>query len=678
MVMKDYFIQFRDLESLLGFFHSVDLTESELARLPIKQVDGQYWVSSQAIPERIPAMEEDRIASIARLYPAGQVSWARIDPGLAGVFAKAPRLDTGNFTVLLKESTMLQPGQLSDREFVIATRNEEVMQEIVNLFFRLNHTNLRVLSLDETNEDFQHPYLIWVVGYGQGVPVPLTMREKLARQDWEIFLIVEKAPARQRWFIALDSDTMQPAGTPNFVAEDQYHERIVMVKGKTHLALEDQDFRPVLHYTRIKVDHLSRPAKGLYSIGRDRFEISLRLEPKEETAWELAYQGHQLDKKYESLSFQMDRIRKLMNKFSRFQDVQRHAYLYCYNLNSDDRNFRRIIMERPMAEKEGLSYYQCRINGLEEEVYRIVASRKLFEDGVDTRWNITQEYLPLDPRQYYYLHPEWFFAGIYIFVPLTYELVPYIDLTKPEHALELVRALFPTGYFSVGDEDPLTQVRRFIDQHIVLLTPNPEQPGSIMTTYIERSKIRPLLESLDHVNESMQGPAAKHEARIPDRTLDWITDELKVQLGEKLRNNYEKILAQGREVKLEAANYNWRLNQLRRQMDKRLQEGQQLLKEVNESVKSINVVRKMGSSLQKDYENLMFREKDLQLGQMKEMMYNARTQFSRLNVKLDQEEDFRQRVYARLLQKHMDSQANVMKIADDFEKLYKRIIREGK
>ena len=587
--MQDTLLTFDSINGLFGFLTSAALSYDEIVGLSIKEVDGAYWLAGEELPERLRTADPATIARLKALcFDAFDLAPMTVD-GQIGL-AAGTVFEAENHVFSLRANGAAAPVHLSDDEYLFALHEVGLLQQLVSFFFRLNHVGLRVLAL-LPDDAFPFRYLVWVQGYDKGVPVQFTLSEARATHQWALFLKLDDAPEGRWWFAQQGFAGPRPSPAPDLTPQAVRANPLLLIYAGLKFYFDADAFRPVLDFVHLDIDAalmVRTKALGM----AEAFDVPVRLRKKTDTAWQLSQHVHRLDKRTEELSFQLERIGKLRRKLGEAEaGIGRYLYLYLYD--EDDEAFRRLLRERPYAEKAGLCYYNTKVLGRGDTWFHLLVSRKLFPyhkqgnepDGAAwTAWNVSREYLPLPTPNHYYLHPEWYFAGVWIFLPMAYEVVPYLELHgKPAHVRKLMRGLLTYDYDLEFDDDEA--VDAFIKEHVFILTPHPDRPdGALCTTVLEKDNLVPLVECFDFVNAHVAG-AEDAQRQVIGRMGRWVYEELDDQMGEQLQPLFEGIRDLEHQANVEFTDFHWELTALRETLDKKLRRGQAIDAETKTLIK---------------------------------------------------------------------------------------------
>ncbi len=609
--MHNHLLKFDSINGLFGFLTSAALSYDEIVGLEIKEVEGAYWLAGEQLPERLQSAEPEAVARLKALcFDAFDLVPATDDDQVTLAAGEVFRADEHVFSLRENGAVTALP-RLTEDEYLFALRDAGLLQELVAFFFRLNHVDLRVLAL-LPEDAFPYQYLVWVRGYDKGVPIQFTLSETRAGQRWALFLKLDDAPEGRRWFAGQNFAGPRPAPAPDLVPEAVRANPLLVVHGNLKFYFDADAFRPVLDFVHLDVDAalmVRTKALGM----AEAFDVPVRLRKKTDADWQLGQHLHRLDKKTEELSFQLERLAKLRRKLGEAEaGIGRYLYLYLYD--EDDEAFRRLLRERPYPEKAGLCYYKTKVLGRGDAWFHVLVSRKLFPyhqqdreaDGIAwTAWNVSREYLPLPSHQHFYLHPEWYFAGVWIFLPMAYEVVPYLELDgKPDHVRSLTRGLLTYDYDLDFDDDEA--VDAFVKEHVFILTPHPDRAeGALCTTVLEKKNLLPLVECFTFVNAHVAGAEdARHQ--VIDRVGRWVYEELDGQMGEHLHPLFEGIKDMEHQANVEFTHYHWELSDLRSKLEKKLARGHAIDAEVRALIKTYKNREKATRSLVRAFKQMTF------------------------------------------------------------------------
>jgi len=620
--MPDYLLRFTHPQSLFGFFYSAELQADEILQTQPKRVDGQYWLVTHHLPERLRQPEEDQIRRLIAIYPdAGH--YEKLTPLLLSQYDHCKEIYSLANLVFLFPPDGKENGEMaiSENEFIVAVVDKRALQKLAAFFLGLNHVAIKVLALAK-DEALPFEYLLWINGFKSGVPVQLTARSALEEKQWEVFYNLEDAPAQQRWFADRHFKGPKPSAVPGFnlmrlrsPQEQQFQpssESVLIIFQKLVFGFDAKTFSPILDHVRLEIGDVPPPDFRPKYIGKDDIEFKLVLERRPANEVDIQERLRRLDKKHRELSDELKRLSRLKAKLGEYgKELGSDAYLYCYK--ADDKNFRRIIQERPLSEKEGLCYYKSSILGYGSDEFHILTSRRLFHSGWAPvyQWNITQEFLPGDSRHQYYLHPEWYFAGVWIFTPLEYAVVPHIDLTHTEHATTLVRTLLPKTWNQKQHQDFKRDdyVTALINNNIFILTPKGQGgPGSaILTTIIARESFIPLLEAFNYINETVNENDLKQYAHQTSAVAFKVFNyEVDLQVSQKLKWVEDDIRGKEQEVICEDRYYQWELSQLKQAISQKLENGTQVQTAANNALQEYQALRRLCNDFLQAFKQLAF------------------------------------------------------------------------
>ena len=609
-LMQDTLLTFDSINGLFGFLTSAALTYDEIVGLSIKEVDGAYFLAGEQLPERLRTAGPEAIERLKALcLNTFDLAPMTVDGQI--LLAGGTVFQAEDHVFSLRENGTAAPVRLSDDEYLFALHDVALLQQVVSFFFRLNHVGLRVLAL-LPDDAFPFRYLVWVEGYTQGVPIQFTLSEARARRQWALFLKLDDAPEGRRWFAQQGFAGPRPSPAPDLTPQAVRTNPLLVIYAGLKFYFDADAFRPVLDFVHLDIDAalmVRTKALGM----AEAFDVPVRLRKKTDTAWRLSQHLHRLDKKTEELSFQLERIAKLRRKLGEAEaGIGRYLYLYLYD--EDDEAFPRLLRERPYAEKAGLCYYNTKVLGRGDTWFHLLVSRKLFPyhkqggeaDGEAwTAWNVSREYLPLAAEHRYYLHPEWYFAGVWIFLPMAYEVVPYLELDgKPDHVRKLVRGLLTYDYDLDYDDDEA--VDRFIKEHVFILTPHPDRTaGALCTTILEKDNLVPLVECFNFVNAHVAG-AEDAQRQVISRVGRWVYEELDSQMGEELQPLFDGIRDLEHQANVEFTHFHWELADLRKSLDKKLRRGQAIDAETKALLKTYKSHERTTRSLLRALKRITF------------------------------------------------------------------------
>lgn len=529
--MKDCLIKFCNLKSLFAFFYSANFVDSEILSVKIKVVNNEYWLLSSNLPDRLKEITEDDLNRLLSIYPDSS-GWENFNSELFAFYNLGSDYHPENAVFFIKNDvTHYKKIHLSEQEFILAIRNREMLQKMVSFFFTLNHTKLEFLAL-QNDSAMPFEYLLLVRDFEGGIPIKLTSGI-ITDRSWEIFYKINNAPEHEMWFAdqMYGEEKLLPISL--FLSEQNYYSNVLseplfIINKHFYFRFNHIHFAPILDFVKLDIKDASRPLMVEAPFIPGELEIKMNLRKKMKGVWQLSERLHHLDKKSEELQSHLKMIDQIKRKLGgRHQWLSRHGYLYCYRRDED--NFRRILQERPLSDKEGLYYYKSDIVGLGDELHVLTSKNLLEEDFQSDSWNITIEYLPDEYSQQYYLQPEWFIAGIFIFIPLEYELIPYVDITKQEQEIQLVRTLLPEKWSIRGNSEYKedVEIQSYIRKYIFILTPNAKtNNGEIFTTIIGKNRFQPLVNSYKLINENIVLSYCITSQSLEDLKAEGVPDEV--------------------------------------------------------------------------------------------------------------------------------------------------------